>query len=303
MFLASLEDKAVNCASTHVYPLLCKHLHFSKRVDRFLNYRISLLSLVSSRNYHLIVRFSSTNYSYVYTTPYKYVCRARCSDCIRSTPQLTLTFVAAVNRSTRIQYCRLKQASQREGRTSDIGSTQHDARHSLHTIAPSKTRSTTQPLVHLINPKRSHSTNTRRPIHQSNIMPNHTYHYTCGHTYEIKGRECYCFYAAMMGINDPRNHDRRSHARLEGYRGFVPFPYNGCRHDQTHRHDRECANCRYWRAEREKECLRLDLERRRETEEGLEGMRRFGGGGGGGGGGMYHDSRRHGSWFYGRLRR
>lgn len=67
----------------------------------------------------------------------------------------------------------------------------------------------------------------------------YTLHYACGHTATFQGRECSCVYKQLTRINDPR-----SFSMYE--RQYLPFNNDTCRHQQSHKTSRRCADCRYY---------------------------------------------------------
>ncbi|KAF2163736.1 hypothetical protein M409DRAFT_68323 [Zasmidium cellare ATCC 36951] len=71
-------------------------------------------------------------------------------------------------------------------------------------------------------------------------MPLTTYHYTCGHTRRIQGRECRCVYTQLMRINDT-NYFSDSH------KGYAPFDYSNCHHNKSVYRTYDCRDCRHYR--------------------------------------------------------
>ncbi|KAK4626406.1 hypothetical protein CLAFUW4_04963 [Fulvia fulva] len=117
-------------------------------------------------------------------------------------------------------------------------------------------------------------------------MPLTTYHYTCGHTRHVQGRECSCIYDQLLRINERRTFydpDIR----------YVPFNYSGnCRHNRDVMRPHECRDCRHYR-ERERAAIRArlpDTSRRYGLADlaGRSDLAPF-----------FYDSYRSGPWWYG----
>lgn len=99
-------------------------------------------------------------------------------------------------------------------------------------------------------------------------MPLHTYTYACGCRRHIQGRQCECFLAQLLGINNPAAftslqanylpfnmefaYPRPTSARLHGLgqhnHAYIPNSYSSCRrHDRRYRSRYDCPEHAYRR--------------------------------------------------------